>query len=79
MKSKPVLGVILLILGLVSAVHVQADRATWNLNPTSGDWNTANNWTPNVVPNGPSDVATFDVSNTTEVSLSSESTEVLGD
>ncbi len=76
MKSKPVLGVILLILSLISAVHVQADSATWNLNPTSGDWNTANNWTPNVVPNGPSDVATFEVSNTTQVSLSSESTEV---
>src|SRR6266446_2574459 len=27
--------------------------ATWNLNPTSGDWNTATNWTPETVPNGP--------------------------
>jgi autotransporter-associated beta strand protein len=56
MRSKPLLGVILLILSLVSAVHVQADSATWNLNPTNGDWNTADNWTPNVVPDGPSDV-----------------------
>ena len=49
---------------------VQADSATWNLNPTGGDWNTTANWTPNTVPNGPDDVATFDVSNQSSVSLS---------
>jgi autotransporter-associated beta strand protein len=42
------------------------DSATWNLNPTSGDWNTAANWTPNVVP---VDVATFDLSNTAGISI----------
>src|SRR5438132_1810861 len=47
-----------------------ADSATWNLNPTSGDWNTAANWTPPTVPDGSTDVATFDLSNTTGVSLS---------
>jgi hypothetical protein len=47
-----------------------ADSATWKLNPTSGDWNTATNWTPETVPNGPSDTATFATSNTTEVSFS---------
>jgi len=47
-----------------------ADSATWNLNPTSGDWNTATNWTPNTIPNGPSDVATLAVSNQTAISLS---------
>jgi autotransporter-associated beta strand protein len=36
-----------------------AGSATWKLTPTSGDWNTAANWTPNTVPNGPDDVATF--------------------
>jgi autotransporter-associated beta strand protein len=36
--------------------------ATWNQNPTSGDWNTAANWTPNTVPNGVSDIATFSTS-----------------
>jgi len=39
-----------------------ATDATWNLNPTSSDWNTAANWTPNTVPTG---TATFEVSNTT--------------
>ncbi len=47
-----------------------ASSATWLLNPGSGDWNTATNWTPVTVPNGPSDTATFDTSNTTAVSLS---------
>ena len=54
-----------------------ADSAQWNLNPTSGDWNTANNWTPMTVPNGSGDVARFDLSNTTNVSLS-VNTEVSG-
>jgi hypothetical protein len=50
----------------------QAGSATWNLNPTSGDWNTAANWTPPTVPNGPSDTASFDTSNETAVSFSAE-------
>jgi hypothetical protein len=47
-----------------------ADSAQWNLSPISGDWNTAANWTPNGVPNGPADIATFGLSNTTDVSTS---------
>jgi autotransporter-associated beta strand protein len=47
-----------------------AGSAQWDLNPISGDWNTANNWTPMTVPNGPTDIATFDLSNTTNVSIS---------
>ena len=42
----------------------------WDLDPISGDWNTAANWTPNDVPNGPADIATFGLSNTTDVSIS---------
>src|SRR5438552_1023378 len=44
-----------------------AGSATWATNPTSGDWNSAANWTPNTVPNGTSDVATFGASNVTNV------------
>jgi autotransporter-associated beta strand protein len=44
--------------------------AQWDLDPISGDWNTAANWTPNGVPNGPADIATFGLSNTTDVSIS---------
>ena len=50
----------------------ERQEATMNLNPTSGDWNTAANWTPATVPNGPNDVATFATSNSTTVSLSAE-------
>jgi hypothetical protein len=52
--------------------------ATWALNPGSGNWNTDTNWTPATgYPNGSGDTATFDVSNTTAVSLSAN-TEVAG-
>jgi autotransporter-associated beta strand protein len=61
---------------LVSAV-AYADSAQWNLNPTSGDWNTIANWRPIGVPNGPADMATFALSNTTNVSISQD-TEVNG-
>jgi autotransporter-associated beta strand protein len=46
-----------------------AGSATWTLNPISGDWNTAANWTPATVPNGPTDVATFQFSNETSITL----------
>ena len=49
-----------------------AGSATWNLNPTNGDWNTAANWTPSTVPNGAADTATFDITNKNVVALSSD-------
>jgi autotransporter-associated beta strand protein len=55
---------------LLAAATAFGGSATWNLNPTSGDWNTAANWTPETVPNGVSDTATFDASNVTGISLS---------
>ena len=54
-----------------------AINAQWDLDPISGDCNTATNWTPNGVPNGPADIATFGLSNTTDVSISAD-TEVNG-
>ena len=54
------------------ACFARAGSATWDLNPGSGDWNTATNWTPATVPNGPADTATFALSNTTSVSLSAD-------
>jgi hypothetical protein len=47
-----------------------AISAQWDLDPISGDWSTAANWTPNRVPNGPSDIATFGLSHTSDVSIS---------
>lgn len=48
----------------------RAGSATWNLDPTTDDWNTAINWTPNTVPNGQADIATFSLSNHPAPSLS---------
>jgi hypothetical protein len=64
MKRILLLGTLLPLLKLTG---VLAADATWNLNPISNDWNTAANWTPATVPNGQ---ATFDVSNTTDISIS---------
>ena len=63
------LALLWVTLFLLSA-PIYAGSATWNLNPTSGDWNTAENWTPATVPNGPLDTATFDVSEISDVLLS---------
>jgi autotransporter-associated beta strand protein len=41
--------------------------ATWNLNAVTNLWNDAENWTPAAVPNAETDVATFGVSNVTDV------------
>ena len=64
-------------LSLLSVQNFYAGIATWSLNPGSGDWNTAANWTPAVVPNSPTSMATFALSNTTSISLSAN-TEVDG-
>ena len=63
---------VICVFSCLIAAHSFAGSATWNLNPTSGDWNTATNWTPNTVPNGPADVATFAISNQTSVTLVDE-------
>src|SRR5438552_69009 len=57
---------------IVTAVRLNAGSATWNLDPTNNDWNTAANWTPETVPDQPTDIATFDVSNITDISVASE-------
>jgi len=69
--------ILLLLLTLSVALNAHAASATWNLNPSNGDWNTAGNWTPATVPNGSTDTATFDVSNQTSLTLSAN-TEVNG-
>ena len=58
------------LLLLVMNAPAQAGSATWNLNPINGDWNTAANWTPATVPNGPGDIATFAASNQGAISIS---------
>jgi hypothetical protein len=65
--STGIFGALILMLCIQDS---HAGSATWDLNPGSGDWNTAMNWTPATVPNGSGDTATFDLSNTTNVSIS---------
>ena len=71
MKTKLTFFLILPFFFILSAL---AGSASWNLNPTNGDWNTAANWMPSTVPNGPSDVATFGASNVTAISPSADTT-----
>jgi autotransporter-associated beta strand protein len=53
----------------------RADSATWLENAISGDWSDPTNWSAGGPPNGPTNVASFSVSNQTAISLSA-STEV---
>ena len=46
-----------------------AGSATWDLNPGSGDWNTATNWAT-AGSQWPADIATFGLSSTTDVWIS---------
>ena len=64
----------LVLVSFLLSRAASAGSATWNLNPGSGDWNTATNWTPATVPNGADDVATFAASNTTDVTVSLQTT-----
>jgi autotransporter-associated beta strand protein len=56
------------VMGLIALIQTTyAGSATWNVNPVTDDWNTAQNWTPETVPDEPTDVATFAVSNITTI------------
>ena len=58
----------------LSATKSFAGSATWRLNPIRSDWDTAGNWMPRTVPDGPADIATFGFSNINAVSVSANTT-----
>jgi autotransporter-associated beta strand protein len=62
-------AIIALLCGSASLAF--AGSATWLQDPATGNWNTPTNWNPATIPNGPSDVATFSVSNQTNVTVTS--------
>lgn len=68
-------GVFVLLVGVcIGAVAAHAQNATWLLSPTSGDFDTAANWSSaTTVPTG---TATFGASNTTTITFSSPSTSI---
>lgn len=68
-KATFMAGLLPALVLMASLQTSQGGSATWNLNPTSGDWNTATNWTPATVPNGLSNTASFDFSNLTQISV----------
>ena len=68
--SSPIVVCVAILLALPGIHASHAGSATWNQNPASSDWNTAANWTPATVPNGPADIAEFGVSNTADVAIS---------
>jgi len=79
MKSIPYYFSRLASLALVAlfcgSAHVaSAGNATWQQDPATGNWNTPANWNPATVPNGPSDVASFSVSNQQNVTVTSSIT-----
>src|SRR5690349_10617591 len=74
MKKPVLLTLVSIFLVLGTKGRSFAGSAAWDPNPTSGNWNTATNWTPQTVPNGSSDIATFVSSSTTAVSVSSSIT-----
>ncbi len=63
---------------VVAFQNADAGSATWVLHPSSGDWNQAANWTPAQIPNGPTDSATFGVSDITNLSVGKTAIEVNG-
>ncbi len=64
---KNTLSSLLAILTIALCSQTRAGSATWNLNPTNNLWNTSENWSPATVPNSETDVATFGVSNITDI------------
>jgi autotransporter-associated beta strand protein len=56
----------------LSLTTVSAGSATWLVSPGTGDWNTAANWMPATIPNGPADIATFGISDITSILITSD-------
>ena len=59
---------------LVAAPTAFSGSAAWKRTPADGDWNNAANWLGDGPPNGPSDIATFNFSRLTNLSLSAPTT-----
>jgi autotransporter-associated beta strand protein len=68
--SRPGFGLCfaLSLVSLLACDLAHAGSATWALNAGTS-WGTSSNWLPNTVPDGPDDVATFDVSNSTAITV----------
>ena len=70
LRATFIAGLLPALVLMLSIQTSHAGSATWQATPATGDWNTAGNWTAGGPPNGSADMATFDVSTITGVSLS---------
>jgi autotransporter-associated beta strand protein len=61
------------LLLMLSIQPTHAASATWKTSPPTNDWHTANNWSPQTVPDGFSDTATFGTSSITAISIADTS------
>lgn len=63
--------IIALVVSLAAFPRISpAGSATWKLNPSSGTWSNASNWTPATVPNSASDIASFGQTTVSSISVS---------
>jgi hypothetical protein len=70
---KSVLASLIAIAGMIFFVEPNwAGSATWVQVPETGYWNSASNWTPATVPDGPTDIATFGPSDQTYVTVGAD-------
>jgi autotransporter-associated beta strand protein len=69
-RSSVIAAILTVVLSITSSSF--AGSATWKASPVTNDWNTASNWTPRTVPNGPADTATFVRSNQTDVLVTTD-------
>jgi hypothetical protein len=60
---------ILVTLPLAFAFEAPAGSATWAQTPADNNWSNPSNWMPNTVPNSTTDLASFDASSITDISL----------
>ena len=67
--SRPLLLTVLLASFLLAPAAL-AESGTWLPDPINNDWNTPANWSSGTVPAGSTDIATFALSNITNVSVS---------
>jgi len=70
LKSRTTIFSSIALVALALCTQSFAGSAQWSSSPGNNDWNTATNWAPMTVPNGSADVATFALSNSTNVSIS---------
>jgi len=54
--------------GILAQTDLPHPESTWSLNPTSGDWNLAENWMPQSVPDTQAERAVFVSSSITDIS-----------